>query len=1026
MNLSKYLILIILLQGACLLQADEPPATVDYIKQVKPVFTRHCVVCHGIDKHESGYRLDIAELAIQGGDRGAAVVPGKSAESILVQALLEEGDVSAMPLDKPSLSTADIDLIRDWIDQGAVFPESEQVANVTHVKSEHWAFQPISRPLVPAVRNHRWLRNPIDAFVLARLEKERIQPSPEADRETLIRRLSLDLRGIPPSVPEIDEYLADARPDAYEQLVESFLSSPRYGERWGRHWLDLARYADSDGFTIDAERKIWKYRDWVIDALNADYSFQRFTREQMAGDLLDNPTLQQQVATGFHRNTLVNQEGGTDDEQFRVEAIVDRTSTVGSIYLGLTVGCAQCHQHKFDPITQQDFYRLYAIFNNCTDNNDANGSGPKIEVPSEFQASRRAELQTEISHAEKPLAEHDARFVAGLPDWEKRLAELGEVSWESLDPADWSTVKGAILNKIEDQALLVDFSVPANDTYIVTYETTLEKITALRLEALSHKSLPSNGPGRAENGNFVLTEFEISIEPIGDEEAQAQPVKIARAVADHSQEGYSVSDSIDGKSDTGWAINVTSGSANVNREAIFFPAEPIQSSSGVRLTIKMHHDLNTNYLVGCFRVSVSDQPSELLSVPTAIRKIAALEKDKRSAPEQQQLEAAYKSTDKTRNQLAARVGTLKKELELLVKAIPTTLVLEEMKEPRQTHIQIRGDFLRNGALVEPAVPVVLPPLQQRGDRPDRLDFADWLTSSNNPLTARVTVNRFWQRFFGLGIVETENDFGTQGIPPSHPELLDWLASEFIRLDWGIKNIHRTIVLSATYRQSSRVSENLLKRDPRNQLLARQTRMRLEAEVVRDQALGASGLLSTTMGGPGVYPPQPEGIYILTQQKKAWPESQGDARYRRTLYTFFWRSSPYPLMPTFDAPGATTTCTRRSRSNTPLQALLLANDRSFFEFAQGLASEITRADISQDEERLTYAFRRSLSRLPSEQELTRLMDFFESQREYFKSTPGDAEKVAPANRADGFPLEEAAAWTAVSRVLFNLDEFITRE
>ena len=1027
MVIKKYLVPVAMLLCATQLRADDPSATVDFITQIKPLFARHCVACHGIDKHESGYRLDIAELAVQGGDRGPAVIPGRSDQSTLLEALGGEGDVSAMPLDKPALERAEIDLIRAWVDQGAEYPESELVVNVKQVKSRHWAFQPISRSPLPAVRNRQWVRNPIDAFVLARLEKEKLRPSPQADRETLIRRLSLDLCGVPPTIEQIDEFLHDARPDAYEQLVERLLSSPRYGERWGRHWLDLARYADSDGFTIDAARNIWKYRDWVVNALNADYSFRRFTLEQMAGDMLESPTLQQRVATGFHRNTLVNQEGGTDDEQFRVEAVVDRVNTVSSVYLGLTIGCAQCHQHKFDPITQQDFYRLYAIFNNCADNNDANGSGPKLEVPSEAQVVRRSELKNDIAIAEKPLQEHDARFVAGLPSWESELASLGEISWQSLDPVSWTTVKGAVLNKLDDKSLLVDFSVPANDTYIVNLETTLKKITAIRLETLTHASLPSDGPGRAENGNFVLTEFEISVEPIQDDEKTgSQPIKIARAVADHSQEGYQVNESIDGKQETGWAIAVKSGSANVNREAIFFPTTPIKSTAGVRLKITMHHDLNTNYLVGCFRISVSDQPSELLSIPAALREIVAIEKEKRSPQQQQQLVDSYKSTDTERAPLAARVAVLKKELELLSKAIPSTLVLEELEQKRETHIQVRGDFLRPGALVTAAVPVVLPPLETTEGDPNRLDFARWLTESSNPLTARVTVNRFWQRFFGIGIVETENDFGTQGIAPEHPELLDWLASEFIRLDWGIKNIHRTIVLSATYRQSSRVSEELLERDPRNKLLARQSRIRLEAETIRDQALGAAGLLSTTMGGPGVYPPQPEGIYILTQQKKAWPESQGDARYRRTLYTYFWRSSPYPLMPTFDAPGSTTTCTRRSRSNTPLQALMLANDRAFFELAQGLASEIIKADISQDDERLTYAFRRSLSRLPSEVELLRLRQFFESQRDYFRSNPADAEKVAPPGRPGDFPLEQAAAWTAVSRVLFNLDEFITRE
>ncbi len=1028
MRLLSHLLIGLIASMATSVRAADETEQVDYIKQIKPILTKHCISCHGIDKHQSGYRLDVGELAIQGGDRGTAVVAGDVDASILMQAITEQGDVARMPLDKPPLAAAQIDLIRRWIQEGAEYPESEKVINLRQLQSSHWAFQPIVRPPLPKLKRTAWVRNSIDAFILSRLEAEQLTPSPTASRETLIRRLSLDLRGISPTVEEIDLFLGDARPDAYQQLVERMLSSPKYGERWGRHWLDIARYADSDGFTIDGPRNIWKYRDWVIHALNADYDFRRFTIEQLAGDMLDNPTTDQLVATGFHRNTLINQEGGTDDEQFRVEAVVDRVNTVGSAYLGLTVGCAQCHQHKYDPITQRDFYRLYALFNSTEDKNDANASGPIIPVPSSSQQRRRAELIEEIAAAEAPLAEHDKKFVAGLAEWARQRTSLDKTNWQLLDPISWDTAKGALLNKLDDKSLLVDFSVPANDTYIVNFETTLKVVRALRLEVLTNPSLPSDGPGRAENGNFVLSEIELLVQPLeAGEPSQAMPVKLSSAIADHSQEGYAVSDSIDGKQNTGWAISVKTGSTNINREAIYFPAAAIESDAGVRLTVKMHHNhRDANYLVGCFRIWVSDQSADLLSTPAAIREIAAIPAEERSEQQRGELDAAYKLTDTGRVTLASRVASLKKEQELLINAIPTTMVLRELSMPRESFIQIRGDFLRPGAQVTPGVPIVLPPLATRGKQADRLDFANWLTSTDNPLTARVTVNRFWQRFFGIGIVETENDFGTQGIAPEHPELLDWLASEFMRLDWGIKDIHRVIVSSATYRQSSHMSAELLQRDPRNKLLARQSRIRLEAEIIRDTALAASGLLSDRIGGPGVYPPQPEGIYILTQQKKAWPESQGGNRFRRTMYTYFWRSSPYPLMPTFDAPGSTTTCTQRTRSNTPLQALMLANDRGFFEIAQGLASEIVRLDISQDEQRLVYAFRRALSRVPSDLEMAQLIQYYQSQKSYYEAAQDDAKSVAPADLPAETSVAEAAAWTAVARVLFNLDEFITRE
>ncbi len=1033
--------------------ADQPAAdagAIDFEKQIKPIFAKHCVECHKADKDESGYRLDLGDLAIKGGDRGAAIVPGKSDESLLFQALIGKGEVTAMPYEKPRLPAADIELIKKWIDGGAKVPVSDAAGAV--VKSNHWSFQPIRRPAMPkfVVPPLGGTTNPIDAFVQARLEREGLAPSPEADRPTLIRRLSLDLLGLLPSADDVREFVNDKEPDAYERLVDRLLASPAYGERHGRHWLDVARYADSNGFTIDSARQIWKYREWVINAINADMPFDQFTVEQLAGDLLPNATTEQLVATGFHRNTLVNEEGGTDQEQFRVEAVVDRVSTTGAAWLGLTIGCAQCHSHKFDPISQRDFYKVFAVFNHCDE--------PSLPVPSADQLAEQKRLDAEVADAEKPLKELDAELLKNLPDWERLVASQSEGSWTILDPTVWKTDKGATLTKIEGSTLLVDFSTPANDVYTITFDPPADTpITAIRLETLNHASLPMMGPGRAE-GNFVLSEFDVLLEEGGIRKAEGgkeNPSPLIKAIADHSQDGYPVSDAIDGKPTTGWAINVKPNSGemlNVPREAVFFPKEPIVAKPGSKLIVKMHqlHSV-PNYLVGCFRISVSGASADVLSVPASIKKIVATPADKRSKQQVAQLQTAFKNTDPRRKPLADKLDGLKKQLDALNKSIPTTLVMKAKAEPRSTHIMIRGDFLRKGAAVEPGVPDVLPAIHlPQGQDLDakkrtasaRLEFAKWLCSPDNPLTARVTVNRAWQTFFGAGLVPTENDFGTQGDLPTHPELLDWLAYEFgirnsevetdadiptsdFRLPtlFSLKRLHRVIVTSATYRQASHMRPELRERDPANKLLARQSRLRLEAELIRDVCLSASGLLTRHLGGPGVNPPQPEGIYIVTQQKKPWAESTGLDRYRRGMYTYFWRTSPYPMLPTFDAPDANGTCTRRNRSNTPLQALTIANDRSFHEFAVSLSERILSfgplpptpppSVADSDDARLWQAVELCNSRTPTDRELRKLREFLNAQRAAFAADPKDKDPTK-------------SAWIAVARVLLNLDEFITRE
>jgi mono/diheme cytochrome c family protein len=814
--------------------AAEP---VDYLLDVKPILAKNCYACHGAAKQRSGLRLDTAASLLRGGNSGPAAVPGKSADSRVIKAVTGTGDLKAMPPKGPRLTPDQVARLRAWIDAGAKLPANEAPQTVA-VTSTHWAFRAPVRPALPAIRDAGRAHSTIDRFVLARLDKEGLAPSPEADRVTLIRRLSLDLLGLPPTPAQVDEFVADAAPDAYERLVERLLASPHYGERWGRAWLDQARYADSNGYSIDAPRSIWPYRDWVMAALNRDMPFDQFTVEQLAGDLLPNATQEQRVATGFHRNTPINGEGGIDVEQFRVESIIDRVNTTGSVWLGLTVGCCQCHDHKFDPITQREYYQLFAFLNNADE--------PTLELGTPQEVEQRKKARARIAAVRKQLKPLDPTNQAGEDRWERNLT------------------------------------------------TDLRKLLPADIQAILE--VPENG------------------RTVGQKEKLSASYR---------------------KTDQSRHVLLALGSGS-----------PLGAAANVHL--------------GMRRIELDKQLTAL----------------KATAP-----------------------------------AGATTMVLQERKTPRKTQVLLGGDFTRKGAQVAPDVPAVLPPLasggvhprrDEPGGLPNRLDLARWLVDTKNPLTARVTVNRLWQHYFGLGLVETDNDFGTQGSPPSHPKLLDWLATEFIRRRWSLKAMHRLIVTSATYRQSSRARPDLMTIDPRNRLLARQVRLRLEAEFVRDVALEASGLLSQKVGGPSVFPPQPEGIYRFTQIDKHWKASVGPARYRRGMYTYFWRSAPHPSLTVFDAPNASGTCTRRNRSNTPLQALTLLNDQGQYEFAKALAARVLREGGTDDAGRLRYAFRLCLARQPNEREQQRLGELLA------REPPG------------------IEAWVTVARVLLNLDEFITRE
>jgi mono/diheme cytochrome c family protein len=793
----------------------------DFERDVRPVLAEQCVSCHGPEKHKGGLRLDRKEWALQGGDSGKVIEAGHGEQSLLLKVLRgPSGDVDQMPYKKEPLSAGQVQLIARWIEEGANWP-----AGVMITPPKHWAFVPPVTPPVPHVSGG-WARNPIDCFVQERLEREGIQASAEAPRETLIRRVYLDLTGLPPSIKEIDEFLADRSPDAYEKIVDRLLASPHYGERWARHWLDGARYADSNGYSIDAPRTIWPYRDWVIKALNADMPFDRFTIEQLAGDLLPGATAEQKIATGFHRNTQINEEGGIDPEQFRVEAVVDRVGTTGTVFLGLTVACAQCHDHKFDPITQREYYRLFAFFNNCDE--------PKMPVSNARDEAQAAFVAERIAKYEEEFAQSRAAVEPRIPAWE---AALDAAAKAKLDVAAQRAIK-----------------VPP------------EKRNARQKAAVAEAFLASD--------------------------------------------------------------------------------------------------------------------------------------------------AEYMRKKKDYESLKGETAAV------------TTLVLQEHKgEPRKSWIFIKGDFTRHGNEVTAGVPAVLPEL--KADKPSRLDLARWIVDPANPLTARVQVNRMWMQFFGRGIVETDNDFGTQGTRPSNQPLLDWLATEFIRQKWSMKAMHRLLVTSTAYRQASNVQPELMEKDPYNRLIARQSRVRLDAEVVRDVELAASGLLSDKIGGPSVFPPQPEGVTSVGQIKRAWKVSEGPDRYRRGLYTWVWRMTPHPLLTSFDVPDATLACTRRNRSNTPLQALTLLNDAAFVEFAQVLAGRVVK-EASGDEKRLRLAFRLATGRNPSADEMALLMRLLTKQRQAYAADAVGAKQVCGGKAPAGLEEREFAAWVMVGRVVLNVDEAITRE
>lgn len=1173
----------------------EPQQPVNFNREVRAILSKNCFACHGPDDEhrQAGLRLDLREAAVKPVESGAvAIVPEKVGDSELVERITTTDATARMPPKSTGreLTETEISVLKRWIAEGAAY-------------TEHWSFVKPVRPALPPVKNGGWPKTAVDDFVLSRLEQQGLSPSGEADRYSLIRRLSLDLRGLPPSPKEVAAFVNDPDQNAYENLVDRFLTDPAFGERWARMWLDLARYADSKGLGSDPLRTIWRYRDWVIDAFNSNMPFDQFTLEQIAGDLLPGATLEQKIATAFHRNTMTNTEGGTDDEEFRVAAVKDRVDTTTQVWMGLTLGCAKCHNHKYDPLTQAEYYQFYAIFNQTADNDQPDES-PVLPAPTAEINKKLKDIDARIAELKQQLDKPTPQLAAEQEQWEIPLRTVPE--WKPLETAEIKSESGTTFNKLDDGSILATGAAPPNDTYTVMARTSLKGLTAFRLEALPDPSLPTGGTGRAADGNFVLSRFRVTIEdgqkpetPVvgrfvrvelpgaekilslaevqafegsenvarggkatqsstdyGGEAARAvdgntnglyyaanstthtkqeanpwwevdlgadkplekivvwnrtdagvgnrlvnfkvlvldkdhQPVwqqdvavspspnheqatssrstiSLPRAAADFSQVNFPIANALAQKdiAKSGWAVGPEQKQPHT---AYFLAGAPTGEFAVSQLTFRLEQRFNQpQYLLGRFRLSVTTSldVQRRVVVPADLLAIVDAPAETRSDEQRTKLAAYYRSIAPALQPVRESIAQLEKSRP----TIPTVPVMLELAadKKRTTNLMIKGNFLTKGATVEPAVPVRFHPLPKDA-APNRLGVARWLADRENPLTARVMANRFWSQLFGTGLVETEEDFGTQGDLPSHPELLDWLAVEFMEpttspplskggregsgqaaIDatntgnatppapplrrggndaWDMKRLLKLLVLSATYRQSSHVSADALAKDPSNRLLSRGPRYRLEAEMVRDQALELGGLLSHKSHGPSVYPPQPPGLWQAAfNGERTWTTSTGEDRYRRGLYTLWRRTVPYPSMATFDAPSRELCTVRRIRTNTPLQAFVTLNDPVYVEAAQALARRIVREGGATPAERVRFALKLCLVRPSHSEQVDQLVALYEQELADYGADRKGAEQLAtdplgplPA----GMDAAELAAWTVVSNVLLNLDGVLTK-
>jgi mono/diheme cytochrome c family protein len=1140
--------------GPAALPAQAAERRVDFNRDIKPILSNNCFQCHGPDADErkgetAGFRLDTPEGAALDLGGYAAIVPGHPEKSELIIRITSQDPSEQMPpkATGKKLKPQEVELLTDWIRQGGKY-------------AGHWSYVKATRPELPAVQERAWPRNPIDHFLLARLEREGLKPSPEADRYALIRRVSLDLTGLPPSLAEVEAFVKDPDPEAYEKLVDRLLRQEAYGEYWGQLWLDLARYADSAGYADDPARTIWLYRDYVIRSFNANKPFDQFTIEQIAGDLLPNPTEEQLIATAFHRNTLTNSEGGTNDEEFRNVAVVDRVNTTLAVWMGTTIACAQCHTHKFDPISQEEFFRVFAFFNNSEDA-DRRDETPLLSIFTDEQQRTRTQWQQELAKAEQTLRTPTPELQAGQNRWQQEFPL--SLKWTPLKPTTVKSQADAATSIADDGAVHVAPGAK-NDTYTLELPLEASTLRALRLEALPDEALPGKGPGHA-GGNFVLTRVSAAIARPQDQpltarfvrvelpgqgkflslaevqvfrgsanvalageatqsstaydgpaklaidgntdgryfeakstthtamsdnpwwevdlkteqpldriviwnradnteerlsnfrvsalnqarevvwqESVAPPpkpsaefslggpraIELATAVADYAQATFApeqVLTNPDPKQ-KGWAVG---GQLGLPHALTLLTKSPLEAKAGSKLFVTLEFaSQNVNHTLGHFRLSVTnlERAADFGRTPYPVLEALRVPAAERTAAQQELLTQHYLTLAPELQPARQRIAELNKQLtDLKPETVPIMRELAEGQR-RKTLIQHRGNFMDVGKEVSEGTPTAFPPLPDGAPR-NRLTLARWLVDDNNPLTPRVIANRYWEQIFGIGIVATSEEFGSQGEQPFHPELLDWLATELVRTHWDMKGFLKLLVTSAAYRQSSRLTPELEQRDPDNRLLARGPRFRLSAETVRDQALSLSGLLSSKMYGPPVKPHQPAmGLSAAFGSGIDWQTSQGEDRYRRALYTTWRRSNPYPSMATFDAPNREVCTVRRIRTNTPLQALVTLNDPVYIEAAQALARKVVTAGGTTPAERAGYAFRICLARPPHAEELARLVRLYEQTAARFEKSPEEARRLAtepigPAPK--DLDVAQLAAWTVVGNVLLNLDETLMK-
>jgi len=1031
------------------------PAQIEFNRDIRPILSDTCFQCHGPDKakRKADLRLDLEASAKARLGEHYAIVPGQPARSELIRRVTTSDPDDHMPPASAGrqLTPSQVELLRRWIEQGAKW-------------AAHWAFIPPKRPRVPSTAHRQSsIGNPIDAFILARLAQEKLTPSPEADRATLVRRVSLDLTGLPPTLAEADAFLADTSPQAYERVVDRLLASPRHGERMASRWLDAARYADTSGYQSDGERSMWRWRDWVIDAHNRNLPFDQFTIEQLAGDLLPKATLAQQIATGFNRNHRGNAEGGIVPEEYAVEYVVDRVDTTATVRLGLTLGCARCHDHKYDPVTQREFYQLFAFFNNVPEKGRAikiGNSPPVIAAPTDAQQKELAKLELELAAAEARLRELEPQIVAAQAAWENSLGAAPPLTW---------TVTNGLLARFELAGKLADVFGTNPPARFEGGQTAFAPGRDGSVAALDGQRFINCGDvgnfgffdqftlaawvqPRGTNGGALLSRMAGQPEDSGfASDAEGYSVHLRRGRLQVHLTKRWLDDALRVETESTLApgqwhhvIVVYDGSRLAAGVKVFVNGQPqklrvlldelnqtFQTKQPFRIGSGGAAGDRFHGLVRDVRIyarALTAEEAGIVATAEGVTELAAIPAAQRTPHQAAKLRSGFLAEHAPALQRAAQASAavLRERRAKFMESLPTVMVMEEMAKPRETFVLKRGEYDKPGERVTPGVPASLPPLPA-GAASNRLGLARWLVSPTNPLTARVAVNHHWQMLFGTGLVKTTEDFGSQGEPPSHPELLDWLATEFVRTGWDVKRLLKTLVMSATYRQSCRATPELLARDPDNRLLARGPRVRLPAEMIRDQALAVSGLLVGEIGGPSVKPYQPKGLWKDLTGTDYEPD-HGDKLWRRSLYTFWKRTSPQPTMTTFDAAGREACSVRPSRTSTPLQALALMNDVTFVEAARRLAQRVLR-EAATPEGRVRLAFRLVLAREPKPAELAVLLGGLNDHLARFRADPKAALALVSAGESPRDPtleVAEHAAYSALAGLILNLDEAITRQ